>query len=461
MRQFIMAAVAALVVCCAGEAKAQSTTVAVCGTLPLTYPVGAVRNPTVDVNGNACISGSITATAVTVATATAAAPAYSEGQVAPLSQNLSGAIRVIASIDTTGLATSAGQTTGNNSLSSIDTKSTALATILTNTGSINTAIAAVTGTKNAGTAAVSALLAAGVYNSTPLTLTNTQQASLQLDNNGYLKVNTAAGGGSGGTSSTFGATMPTTGTAIGLYDGTNMVRAKGDETSGIWVNIKAGAGSGGTALADEAAFTQGTTNTTPAGCLFTSSVTNLTSGQAGVVRCTNDRQLLVSDAALLTSVGAVGDTAWVSGNGSVIAVLKGIAGSVTGSTPAGTNTIGTVGQLPYPVGATPLTASATGTTAATTATLAGTSGKTTYLCSYSIRANATAATTVTNTITGVITATLSHIMWVAPAASGLGVDEQIFNPCVPASGTNQAIAVVSGAPGTGGLVSATATGYQL
>lgn len=47
------------------------------------------------------------------------------------------------------------------------------------------------GTKNAGTAADNSLLAGGVYNSTPLTLTNTQQASLQSDVNGYLKVNVA------------------------------------------------------------------------------------------------------------------------------------------------------------------------------------------------------------------------------------------------------------------------------
>lgn len=114
----------------------------------------------------------------------------------------------------------------------------------------------------------------------------------------------------------------------------------------------------------------------------------------------------------------------------------------------------------YPSGATAITASNTGTTAATTATLAGTSGKTTYICSYSIRANATAAATVTDTVTGVITATMSSILWVAPLASGLGVDEQIFTPCVPASGTNQAIAVVSGTPGSGGTVSVHATGYQ-
>jgi hypothetical protein len=128
------------------------------------------------------------------------------------------------------------------------------------------------------------------------------------------------------------------------------------------------------------------------------------------------------------------------------------------TTPGTTNGVALTSQ--YPSGATAITASATGTTAATTATLAGTGGKTTYICSYSIRANATAAVTVTNTVTGVITGTMSHIMWVAPAASGLGVDEQIFSPCVPASATNTAIAVVSGAPGAGGNVSSTATGYQ-
>lgn len=51
------------------------------------------------------------------------------------------------------------------------------------------------GTKNAGTAAANSILFGGVYNSTPLTLTNTQQASSQLDANGYLKVNIAAGSG--------------------------------------------------------------------------------------------------------------------------------------------------------------------------------------------------------------------------------------------------------------------------
>lgn len=139
-----------------------------------------------------------------------------------------------------------------------------------------------------------------------------------------------------------------------------------------------------------------------------------------------------------------------------------LTAAVNGSIPAGSEVIGTVNHSSqYPFGATPITASATGTTAATTATLAGTSGKTTYICGYSIRANATAVATVTNTITGVITATLSSLMWVAPLASGIGIDEQIFSPCIPASATNTGIAIVSGAPGSGGAVSSKGWGYQL
>lgn len=128
------------------------------------------------------------------------------------------------------------------------------------------------------------------------------------------------------------------------------------------------------------------------------------------------------------------------------------------TTPNVTNHVSTG---PYPDGAVPYTATATGTTGATTATLAGASSVTTYLCGFSIRANATAAATGNATVTGVITATLNYTQWTAPLASGIGVVEQIFSPCIPASGTNQSIAVVSAAPGSGGVVSVTAWGYKL
>lgn len=113
----------------------------------------------------------------------------------------------------------------------------------------------------------------------------------------------------------------------------------------------------------------------------------------------------------------------------------------------------------YPAGATPVTASATGTTVTITASLPAVASNYNFVCGYSIRANAAAATTVADTLSGVISGPMSSELWVAPAASGLGVDEQIFNPCIPGSAVNTAISAISGAPGTSGLVSSKIWGY--
>ncbi len=69
-----------------------------------------------------------------------------------------------------------------------------IGTTNTNQAATTTAITAVTGTKAAGVAAASALLAAGVYNSTNPAPANGQQVALQLDSAGNLKV-TGSGGG--------------------------------------------------------------------------------------------------------------------------------------------------------------------------------------------------------------------------------------------------------------------------
>jgi len=172
----------------------------------------------------------------------------------------------------------------------------------------------------------------------------------------------------------------------------------------------------------------------------------------------------------LIDLGAQADAACGSDNGScsAIALIKRTNQNVTtlnttagAAVPAGTNTIGTVGQLPYPVGAVPITASTTGTTGATTATLAASASIKTYICGFSIRANATAAATANSTVTGTVTGTLNYTQWTAPNASGLGITEQIFAPCIPSSAINTGIAVISAAPGTGGVVSVSAWGYQL
>lgn len=123
--------------------------------------------------------------------------------------------------------------------------------------------------------------------------------------------------------------------------------------------------------------------------------------------------------------------------------------------------LGQVNAQSTPPRAIPITASATGTTAATTATLPAATSQTTYLCGFAIRVNATAAATGNATVTGTITGTMNFTQWTAPAASGIGLVNHTFNPCIPSSAINTGIAVISAAPGTGGVVSVTAWGYQL
>lgn len=187
----------------------------------------------------------------------------------------------------------------------------------------------------------------------------------------------------------------------------------------------------------------------------------------GASTSANQSSQITQETATASATGTTADTAYSgTGSGTVVSILKWLGGLLgTLHTDLGTlnTTAGAAATLAsqYPSGAVPLTASATGTTAATTATLAGTSGKTTFVCGYSIRANATANANVTNTLTGVISGTMSSAMWVPANTAGLGVDEQIFTPCLPASATNTGIAAVSGAPGTGGVVTSKIWGYQL
>lgn len=142
----------------------------------------------------------------------------------------------------------------------------------------------------------------------------------------------------------------------------------------------------------------------------------------------------------------------------LIALFKRSLQLLDSSIPAGTNLIGNAG-LSYPAGAVPVEASTTGTTAATAATLPASALVKTYVCAISIRANATAAATGNATLTGP-TNTLNFTQWTAPAASGLGINEQIFVPCKPSAAINTAMVLTSAAAGTGGVVSVSAWGYQ-
>lgn len=85
----------------------------------------------------------------------------------------------------------------------------------------------------------------GVYNATPITFTDGDRGDLQLDENGYLKVNLVTGGGSGGT-----------------------------------------------AMADDSAFTPGSSNVTPAGGVYRSSRDAVDDNDVGALAMTSKRALL-------------------------------------------------------------------------------------------------------------------------------------------------------------------------
>jgi len=193
------------------------------------------------------------------------------------------------------------------------------------------------------------------------------------------------------------------------------------------------------------------------------------SPSSGTVPATNSALTSINAHAALEGAGAAGNGAQRVVAAQDTTTIAGSAPGTAGSASANVVSVqGIASMTPvqvtqgsYPTGATAETASATGTTAATTATLAATSGKTTYICGFSIRANATAAATGNATVTGTITGTMNFTQWTAPLASGLGVLEPMAGqPCIPASATNTTIAVVSAAPGAGGTVSVTAWGYQ-
>lgn len=254
--------------------------------------------------------------------------------------------------------------------------------------------------------------------------------SLLTSTTGHLVVDCGSAGGScsgsGGTASSFGSPFPATGTAIGLTNGTNMV---------AW-SATSNYGSAPSAI-PVPALNAAVTNTVlvnpgTAASWGILSQNQTTSGQLGALTM-----------AAVTTAAPAYTTAQTSN------LSMGLDGGLR------------VSPSTYPTGAVPITASATGTTAATAATLTNVASHTTYICGFSIRANATAAATADSTVAGTISGTMHYTQWTAPAASGIGVTEQIFPNCIPASAASTSIVVTSAAPGAGGVISVTAWGFSL
>lgn len=90
---------------------------------------------------------------------------------------------------------------------------------ITSTDGINTKLTAVTGSKAPGTAAASSLLAGAVYTSAGVTLTNGQQAALQVTSAGKLLVEDTLGATAANQTSVIGTKAPGTAAASALLAG--------------------------------------------------------------------------------------------------------------------------------------------------------------------------------------------------------------------------------------------------
>lgn len=113
----------------------------------------------------------------------------------------------------------------------------------------------------------------------------------------------------------------------------------------LCTNASGGGGGGGLSVTDQAPWTQGSSQFTPAGCVFNDTAT-LSSGQQGTFRCTTDRQQKVLDSAVLAALNSpsLATGAATSANQSTeIASLATIASNTGAPVPAGTFDIGTIG----------------------------------------------------------------------------------------------------------------------
>lgn len=116
-------------------------------------------------------------------------------------------------------------------------------------------------------------------------------------------------------------------------------------------------------------------------------------------------------------------------------------------------------------GGTPITAaSGNVANANAVATLAAVTGRTTYICGFTMTsAGSTGAAVVNPTVTGVISGTLTYVYATVAGATLANAPLIVnFNPCMPANAVSTAIVVTLPALGAGNTNAATtAKGYQL
>jgi len=125
------------------------------------------------------------------------------------------------------------------------------------------------------------------------------------------------------------------------------------------------------------------------------------------------------------------------------------------------NSIPVIPNSQYPANSvtttpTPAVAKSTGTTGAVTGTIAAVASATNYLCGFDVSAIGGIAAVGPITVTGLLGGTWTYQL--TSTASGVTLSKE-FNMCVPASGTNVAISVVTTADGTATAVDVNLHGY--
>jgi hypothetical protein len=145
----------------------------------------------------------------------------------------------------------------------------------------------------------------------------------------------------------------------------------------IDVNIVSGAGSGGTAQADDADFTAGTTQGTPAMGVYESTPSSVTDGDLGIVGITQGRRLKTSatiDAALPAGANNIGTVTITDGAGAVNVIVDSSALPSGASTSANQTTI--IGHVDGVEGLLTTIDADTGNIATSTSTTATNTGNT-------------------------------------------------------------------------------------
>jgi hypothetical protein len=184
------------------------------------------------------------------------------------------------------------------------------------------------GTKNAGTAAANSILSGGVYNSTPLTLTDGQQSSFQFDANGFLKISTPIGLAQGSTTSgqTGSMIMGAVTTSAPTYTTAQTSPISLDTSGNVRMTCSNCSGSGATGT-DQGAFTAGSSTFAPGGGFFQTTATSnpLTNGQWGAWQMTATRAGFVNlRNASGTEVGTSSAEVFVGGRGTAGSAAGGV-----------------------------------------------------------------------------------------------------------------------------------------